>query len=48
MPNQKIAYMSILILLNIMIAVLIMRSPSFQSMFDDNNIERKKLMERFC
>ncbi len=48
MPNQKIVYMSILILLNVILAILIIRSPNFQNMFDDNYIERQKLQERFC
>ena len=48
MPNQRIVYMSILILLNVMLGILIIRSQKFQNMFDDNYIERQKLQERFC
>jgi len=48
MPNQRIVYMSILILLNVILAILIIRSPNFQNMFDDNHVERQKLEARFC
>ena len=48
MPNQKITFVTILILINVLLAILIIRSPKFQSMFDDNYVERQKLTERFC
>ena len=48
MPNQKITYMTIFILLNIILAILIIRSNKFKSMFDEQNIENQKLVEKFC
>lgn len=48
MPNQKITYMTIFILLNIILAILIIRSNKFQAMFDEQHLEKQHLLEKFC
>lgn len=48
MPNQKITYMTIFILLNVVLAILIIRSNKFRNMFTEDYIEKQKLVEKFC